>query len=292
MKIVTYNIQFGLGKDGCFNLQRIADTVDGADIITLQEVERNWQHSGYVDQPEELGRLLSRYYWVYGPYFDVDASSRNPDRTVNNQRRQFGTMTLSKTPVLSSRLFPLPKSIINEQRNMVVGMLEAVVDQGRGKALRIYNAHLSAKSEADRIAQIHTIRRHIFDAPNQGGAWTGVGLPPLWEEDEVSPPMPNEFVLLGDFNLSPKDPEYHHLTNVDENECDLVDCWMLGENQKADGITFPVNAEANTDIGHRLDFAFVNDAMEKRVRSACIDEAALGSDHQPYWIEFDNAAFE
>lgn len=292
MKIVTYNIQFGLGKDGCFDLHRIADAVDGADIITLQEVERNWQHSGYVDQPEELGLLLNQYYWVYGPYFDVDASTRNPDGSVNNKRRQFGTMTLSRTPILSSRLFPLPKSIINDQRNMVVGMLEAVVDQGRGKALRIYNAHLSAKSEADRIAQIHTIRRHIFDAPYQGGAWTGTGLPPLWAEDKITPPMPDEFILLGDFNLSPQDPEYQHLIRMDDNECNLMDCWMLGGNHKDDGITFPANEEANTDIGQRLDFAWVDEAMKRRVVSARIDDAAIGSDHQPYWIEFDDVAFD
>lgn len=289
MKIVTYNIQFGLGKDDRFDLERIADTVDGADIITLQEVERNWQHSGYVDQPEQLGRWLNQYYWVYGPYFDVDASTRNPDGSVNNKRRQFGTMTLSKTPILSSRLFPLPKSIINDRRNMVVGVLETVIDQGAGKAVRIYNAHLSAKSEVDRIMQIHTIRRHIFDAPHQGGAWTGVGLPPLWSEDRDAPPMPDEFVLLGDFNLSPQDPEYRHLIRRDENECDLVDCWMLAGNHKDDGITFPANAEANTAIGQRLDFAFVDGVMKKRVLTASIDDAANGSDHQPYWIEFDDA---
>ncbi len=33
MKIVTYNIQFGLGKDGRFDPNRIASEVDGADII-------------------------------------------------------------------------------------------------------------------------------------------------------------------------------------------------------------------------------------------------------------------
>ncbi len=46
MKIVTYNIQFGLGKDGRFDLEKIASEVDGADIIALQEVERYWQRSG------------------------------------------------------------------------------------------------------------------------------------------------------------------------------------------------------------------------------------------------------
>ncbi|VAW13743.1 hypothetical protein MNBD_ALPHA11-730, partial [hydrothermal vent metagenome] len=46
MKAVTYNIQFGLGKDARIDLQRIAGAVEGADIIALQEVERNWERSG------------------------------------------------------------------------------------------------------------------------------------------------------------------------------------------------------------------------------------------------------
>ncbi len=49
MRIVTYNIQFGLGKDGRFDLERVADEVDGADIIALQEVERYWQRCGNID---------------------------------------------------------------------------------------------------------------------------------------------------------------------------------------------------------------------------------------------------
>ncbi len=75
MKIVTYNIQFGLGKDGRFDLERVASEVDGADIIALQEVERYWKRSGNIDQPARLGKFLDRYYWAYGPYFDVDAST-------------------------------------------------------------------------------------------------------------------------------------------------------------------------------------------------------------------------
>jgi len=171
MKVVTYNIQFGLGKDGRNDLGRIAREVDGADIIALQEVERNWQHSEQADQPEALAALLDRYYWVYGPYFDVDASTKNADGTIINLRRQFGNMILSKMPILSTRLFPIPKTIIADQRNMIVGMLEGVVELSTGRALRIYNAHLSASSASDRIAQIHAIRKIIEQAPSEGGAW-------------------------------------------------------------------------------------------------------------------------
>ena len=133
-------------------------------------------------------------------------------------------------------------------------MLETVIDHGEGKALRVYNVHLSAKSKADRITQIHTIRSHIFNASKHGGARTGVGLPPLWAEDKNTPHMPDEFILLDDFNLSPQATEYHHHICADENQCDLVDCWMLGRSQIDEGITLP----ANTDIGQRLDFTWVD----------------------------------
>ena len=284
MKIVTYNIQFGLGKDGRNDLGRIAREVDGADIIALQEVERNWLHSGQVDQPEALAALLDRYYWVYGPYFDVDASKKNSDGTVTNLRRQFGIMILSKTPILSTRLFPMPKSIITDRRNMVVGMLEGVVELNENAALRIYNAHLSAKSATDRIAQIHAIRKIIKRAPGEGGAWTGSGTDPVWAEDQFAPPMPDEFVLLGDFNLAATDPEYAHLVRHDENECSLTDFWTLTGHRLGKGVTFPTLDSGDCQ---RIDFAFVDSTMREKIKAAWIDSDARGSDHQPFWIETD-----
>ncbi len=289
MKIVTYNIQFGLGKDGHNDLQRIANAVDGADIIALQEVERNWQHSGHVDQPEKLAGLLSEYYWVYSPYFDVNASHKKPDGTVKNARRQFGNMVLSKNPILSTRLFPLPKSNILDQRNMAVGMLETVISQTDAGALRIYNIHLSAKSSADRITQIERIRDTITSAPAEGNAWTGKSIDPLWHEDKHALPMPEEFVLLGDFNHGPDAPEYSLLTKAAAGQDKLFDCWTLAGNAPNDGATyFPATAPQN---GSRIDFAFVDHRMKQTIQKAWIDNDAQGSDHQPYWIEIDDSKF-
>ncbi len=287
MKVVTYNIQFGLGKDGRNDLQRIAGAVEGADIIALQEVERNWERSGNVDQPGVLASYLPEFYWVYGPYFDVDASRKNPDRTIGNARRQFGNMVLSKTPILSTRLFPLPKSATVKQRNMAVGMLETVVCQGGGKALRVYNTHLSAKSAQDRLTQIQRIRDTIARAPAEGSAWTGSSPDPLWREDKSALPMPEEFVLLGDFNHGPDDPEYSRLIQPDGNEYDLLDCWTLTGNAPGKGTTYI--PAADPEDGNRIDFAFVDRRLEKKVKSAWIDSDAQGSDHQPYWIAMDDA---
>lgn len=184
-----------------------------------------------------------------------------------------------------NKLFTLPKSPANDQHNMTVGMTEAVIDLGNGRAIRVYNAHLSAKSADDRIRQIHTIRRIIKHAPTEGGAWTGVGLAPHWSEDAIPPPMPDDFILLGDFNLSPNDPEYPHLTRADADECDLIDCWTLTGHGRDEGATFPANPQ-----GHqRIDFAFVGPEMKHQIVAAQIDDEATGSDHQPYWINLIHA---
>ena len=62
MKLVTCNIQYFRGKDGRFEIERIADAVRGADVIALQEVVRNWPGSDIADHPARLGELLGDYY--------------------------------------------------------------------------------------------------------------------------------------------------------------------------------------------------------------------------------------
>ena len=105
MEIVTYNIQYGMGADGRIDLARIARAVEGADVIGLNEVERFWPRSSQAaDQPAELSALLPAYYWVYGPYFDIDASERSSDGTIRNRRQQHGSMILSRSPIIASRL--------------------------------------------------------------------------------------------------------------------------------------------------------------------------------------------
>ena len=90
MKLVTYNIRFGLGLDQRIDLARIADTVRDADIIALQEVERFWKRSGMSDQPEIVGRHLRGFYWVYFPAFDMDASeSRKVDQVYPTDNGHF-----------------------------------------------------------------------------------------------------------------------------------------------------------------------------------------------------------
>ena len=142
MKLVTYNIQYGFGRDGRYDLARIAETVRGADVIALQEVERFWRRSGMTDQPAELAALLPDYHWVYGAPFDVDASEVRGDGTVLNRRRQFGNMLLSKRPIFSSRLHLFEKAATIGPHNLPYGALEGVIDTSVGP-VRFYSLHLS-----------------------------------------------------------------------------------------------------------------------------------------------------
>ena len=72
MKLVTYNIQYAKGRDGRFDLGRIARAVDGADVIALQEVERHWPRSGMADHrrrsarccPATTGSTARRSTWT------------------------------------------------------------------------------------------------------------------------------------------------------------------------------------------------------------------------------------
>ena len=60
MKLVSYNIQYGFGSDGRYDLARAARVVADADIIALQEVERFWQRTNEDDQPEILSPPAAR----------------------------------------------------------------------------------------------------------------------------------------------------------------------------------------------------------------------------------------
>ena len=87
MRLVTYNIQYSSVKGECFDLPRVIDAVRGADVIALQEVERCWPRTGMVDPPDFIAKLLPEYYWVFAPFFDLDAGSDGDTQQADNRRR-------------------------------------------------------------------------------------------------------------------------------------------------------------------------------------------------------------
>jgi endonuclease/exonuclease/phosphatase family metal-dependent hydrolase len=72
--LATYNIHYGLGADGAYDVARVADAVAEADVACLQEVVCGWPQNGHADQAAEIGGRLNRY-WCYHGAMDADAST-------------------------------------------------------------------------------------------------------------------------------------------------------------------------------------------------------------------------
>jgi endonuclease/exonuclease/phosphatase family metal-dependent hydrolase len=106
--------------------------------------------------------------------------------------------------------------------------------------------------------------------------------------------MPEDAILLGDFNLDPTNPEYDLLAGPSDGKGGrfvyregLVDAWVAAGHEEGDGVTFPANPGFGPKLDHRFDYAFVTESLASRVRSAEVDMEAQGSDHQPFWIDID-----
>ncbi len=289
MKFVTYNIQYSKGKDSRYELERIAEAVRGADVIALQEVVRNMPDAPDKDQPARLAALLPDYYWIYGPPVDIDASERGADGRVINRRLQFGNMLLSRTPILSSRLILLPRMRTYDKHNQQCGALEGAVALPSGGALRIYDVHLNHLNGAERLAQIDYLLPRLLTIPQEGGALTGGA----WREGLSETPMSEDFVVMGDCNLTPGSSEYASIVG----EVDyfygrrfvtqhLVDSWIQAGHAEDSGITWYDESD-DFKSGLRLDYGFVSAGLAAKVTSARIDNDAPGADHQPYWFDLD-----
>ncbi len=286
MKLATYNIQFGLGRDGRYDLARIADEVREADIVALQEVDRHWQRSGCVDSPAVLAAALPDHHWVYGANLDMDASCRDADGHLVNRRRQFGTMILSRMPIVSSRNHLLPKYGALTQHSIQQGALEAVIVTASGTAVRVYSLHLSHLHTSTRQPQVEALLAIHERASGEGGAWCGGHPDPQagWTEGGM-PPMPDDAILMGDFNFRWDSPEYARIAGAPTarygrlNRLDgLVDAWVAAGHREDEGETIP---------GERIDYCFISPALAPRVRASWIDISAKGSDHLPLWVDID-----
>jgi endonuclease/exonuclease/phosphatase family metal-dependent hydrolase len=307
MKLVSYNIRFGLGTDQKFDLERIADTVKSADIISLQEVERFWQRSGMTDQPELISSHLQNFHWLYFPAFDVDASEANGDGSIKNRRRQFGPMVLSRWPIRMARYLLFPKLGTTDTMNMDTGAIECVVNTPSGPLL-VYSLHLSAVSSRDRLMQIDHLLYFYRNAPVSGGSWSGGGgrvTDPIeikhmaelnWNNGEPAPVIPKQAVVMGDFNMAPESEEYDRMVGSPD-PCNgrvghvdsFLESWTVSKNRTDNRASwYPDPPEREPGVPLCLDYCFISPFLSQNVERAWVDQDAIGSDHKPYWVELNS----
>ena len=285
MNFASYNIQYGFGLDGKYDLARIARSLEGADVIALQEVTRGFSRNGFADMVADIAALFPDYFWVYGPACDMhveaDESGLQP---VRGTRFQFGNMVLSRWPILATRTLLLPRSRTIGKINLQRGATEAVIAAPAG-AIRVYCVHLDHVSADERIRQLQFLNAHINAFVQEGGTLTGAG-----EFDLPEPPLPEDYVIMGDFNMEPESPEYCIFAGAVDG--------FYGRTAR---IGTPIDAFAALgaytpgsyswmdpeDHGKRMhiDYCFVSCGLKDRLKSAIIDTNSLGSDHFPLRVE-------
>ncbi|MCM2294348.1 endonuclease/exonuclease/phosphatase family protein [Allorhizobium sp. BGMRC 0089] len=284
MRFVSYNIQYGFGLDRRFDPERIAANLEGADVIALQEVTRGAAVNDGADLPEIFASLFPDYHWIYGPACDLHSASEIVDGRRVDRRYQFGNMILSRWPILSHRLLLLPRTRSYERLNMQRGASEAVID-APGGALRLYCVHLDHVAPDERIAQIHFLKERAFNFVQEGGAITmgaEFGLP--------QPPMTEDFLLMGDFNMQPESPEYVAMVGTKDAYYDRdartgVPVDALARLGRLTPGCYSWEETGHPDMRMHLDYGFLSGSLVPRLKDAWVDVKAEGSDHFPVWVE-------
>ncbi len=287
MRLLGYNIQYGFGRDGRHDLSRAIRVMQGADLICLQEVERNWARSGLQDQPLAIMQALPQHYAVYGPAFDMDASHVEAGRVVN-RRRQFGTMILSRWPILWSRLHLLPMRRMVAPLNTQNPALEALVVTPLGP-IRVWSIHLAHVGVSERLEQIDMLLAHHDRVPLAGGPWSGTDDEPErnWTEGQAEPPCPVTAIWMGDFNCEPGSAEHRRITGQTPYHPEALYHGALVDAVSRTGARLHTHEKmiAGKTRLRQLDHCFVTADLAPRVTRAWSDPGEIASDHFPLWVD-------
>lgn len=131
LRVLTYNLHHGEGLDKKIDLERIAKLIreSKADLVALQEVDRNVKRSGGVDQPAKLAELTGMKA-VF-------------EKNIDLQGGQYGNAVLSRLPVQKHENHHLPL-LSKEQR----GLLEVLVTIGPRKLI-FCATHFNEKPDSE-----------------------------------------------------------------------------------------------------------------------------------------------
>ena len=138
LRIGTYNIKHG--AEANLDLKTIAKVITDAnlDIVGVQEVDYRTKRSNGIDQPRMLAEAAGMPYYVFV-------------RAIDYQGGQYGTLILSKYPIISSKVIPLESW---DKEGRALG--HAVIDVN-GFQFDFFNTHLSYEDRTLRQEQFFQV---------------------------------------------------------------------------------------------------------------------------------------
>lgn len=142
LRIGSYNIKHG--ADAGLDLAKIGAVIKAQDldIVGLQEVDYKTKRSNGIDQPTVLAKAADMPYYVFVP-------------AINYQGGKYGTLILSKYPIISSEIIQLTSW---DKEGRALG--HAVIDVD-GYRLDFFNTHLSYEDTSLRKLQFEELAERI-----------------------------------------------------------------------------------------------------------------------------------
>lgn len=196
--IASYNIHYGYGLDGTYDLKRIAREIGDADIACVQEITQ-----GIVNGDDQV-RILADLLGLYAAHHPgVSLAEAGTDRLA---RRTFGNAILSRWPITTSSAVALPGPRPDGPDDLERSAMSCIINIPDNTAIRVVTTHLTHQASALRLEQIDGLMTYIgSEADKVPIAGSFEFLP-----DSPSPTMqqPAFTVLAGDFNCEPHSDEY------------------------------------------------------------------------------------
>jgi endonuclease/exonuclease/phosphatase family metal-dependent hydrolase len=159
LRVLTYNIHHGEGRDRRFDLLRLAEVMRSVqpDLIALQEVDRGTQRAGGVDQLTELAGLLGMHA-EFG-------------KTIDHTGGEYGVAILSRWPIAGAENRLLPSTPEYEPRTALT--VRVRVDE-RGPWVRFTSTHLdNSRDPEEKLAQARRLNELLVDASGEPSILAG-----------------------------------------------------------------------------------------------------------------------
>jgi endonuclease/exonuclease/phosphatase family metal-dependent hydrolase len=149
LRVMAYNVHHCGGMDGVVDVERIANIIkaSNADLVALQEVDKDVPRSGNVDQAAELGRLTGMYA-RFGKAIDYAGG-------------EYGQAILSRWPIDEFEVVMLPSEPDREQR---IALAATIRGDGKRPEILFVGAHLDHQGEQLRLPQMEALLQFLRDS--------------------------------------------------------------------------------------------------------------------------------
>lgn len=153
IRVLCYNIHYGQGTDGKYDIPRLAAVIKAArpHLVALQEVDVGVKRSERIHEAQELSRLTGIPV-RFGP-------------TQHYEGGLFGNAVMSVFPFEDVLIQPLPYTESTpEQTTYPRAAICCTLKHPQLGSFRLISTHFQHNVEADRVAEAEAINRHFGES--------------------------------------------------------------------------------------------------------------------------------